>query len=149
MTDKAIDQIAEGIGDVMKAGFDEPKPIVTEAREVLVAARAIIAEPERWTQGAPAKVTQDGCLVPVYQADATCWCMTGAIELAWLRQNLDGKVKDKAEAAIWSVLFERAEINSCVIWGARRHIQLWNDNKERRHPEVLDLLDAAIEGIAV
>ena len=119
-----------------------------ETRELLVAAREIIADPERWTKGAPAKATQDGCILPVYKSDATCWCITGAIELAWLRQNANGAIKSGAVTALWHVLESRGDhvfLDKEWRW---RDLQMWNDEDRRDHPEVLELFDTAIERMA-
>jgi hypothetical protein len=47
-------------------------------REVLVAARALIARPEAWTQGALARTVENGVASSVGDF-ATCWCAEGAV----------------------------------------------------------------------
>ena len=47
-------------------------------KEILVAARAIIANEENWTQGAYAK-DKDGSSIGVNYSNAVCFCSIGAI----------------------------------------------------------------------
>ncbi len=46
--------------------------------ETLKAARALIEDPERWTQGAFAR-DAEGHSTPPCSPDAVCWCATGAL----------------------------------------------------------------------
>ena len=50
-------------------------------RDLLVEARALIARPEAWTQGAAAR-DADGEPVGVEHEDAVSWCATGALNCA-------------------------------------------------------------------
>ena len=53
-------------------------------RELLVAARAIIARPEAWTQGTGARDAA-GEPIGVEHPDAVSWCATGALDCAMYR----------------------------------------------------------------
>ncbi len=50
-------------------------------RDLLVEARALIAKPEAWTQGAAAR-DADGEPLGVEHEDAVSWCATGALNCA-------------------------------------------------------------------
>lgn len=68
-------------------------------REILIAARALIAAPEGWTQGEYAR-DADGCAVDPDNPDAVCFCALGAIERACER-GIDG---DEAIQAIQRIV---------------------------------------------
>ena len=51
------------------------------ARDILIEARALIARPESWTQGAGAR-DADGMPIGAEHPDAVSWCATGAINAA-------------------------------------------------------------------
>ena len=51
------------------------------ARDILIEARALIARPEAWTQGAGAR-DAEGEPIAVEHQDAVSWCATGAINAA-------------------------------------------------------------------
>ena len=53
-------------------------------RDILIEARALIARPETWTQGAGAR-DADGEPIGVEHQDAVAWCATGAINCAVYR----------------------------------------------------------------
>lgn len=49
------------------------------AKEILVAAKNRISDPERWTQGSYAR-TVNGYSISSWDDRAVCWCATGAID---------------------------------------------------------------------
>lgn len=92
--------------------------------DVLHRARELIAEPEHWTQGAPARDRRgDSC--DVFNKHAVSWCVVGVI----CRAGLTEARNDALEA------FAR------VIFGG---IVPWNEDPERTHAEVLAAFDRAI-----
>lgn len=50
--------------------------------EILKAAKAVIENPDKWTQGAFARDTQGNRLPGGYGDEATCFCSLGAVEKA-------------------------------------------------------------------
>ena len=47
--------------------------------ELLIKAKAVIADPKHWTQGSYAKVAEGRNVGPA-KPDAVCWCSIGAID---------------------------------------------------------------------
>lgn len=98
-------------------------------REVLIAARLLIARPERWTHGASARYA-DGLSCGPQSPHAVCWCATGAL------------------------IRVTPPFGSGLLWGALRMLRevvvmepaLYNDT--HTHAEVLIMYDRAIEATA-
>ena len=105
---------------------------MSDATDVLVAARDLIAEPERWTQGSPARDAQGnrtGWGAPA----AVCWCAVGAVEKAAESATaLSGRRSVLVEAAM-------SELRHAI---GRHAIFLFNDSHS--HAEVLAAFDKAI-----
>ncbi len=95
--------------------------------DVLRAARALIAEPERWTQGEYA-VDAEGRRVPALAPEALRFCAVGACERAGC--------KPLAGAGVIHALV------TALPAGQRSRITDFNDAHE--HSEVLALFDRAI-----
>lgn len=86
--------------------------------EKLIAARALIEDPDHWCQGANAK-DADGICCPTRSAAAVCWCAHGACIAC-----------DANDASLRQVP------------GVYGHLQTYNDS--RTHQDVLDLFTYAI-----
>lgn len=97
-------------------------------REILIAARALIEAPERWTKGEFAR-NKEGEKCHANSDAASCYCMEGAI----LSQSGKWPLKARACAIL------RASLASAIT------IPVWNDAPERTHAEVLAAFDRAIE----
>lgn len=99
--------------------------------DILCAARARIADPARWTQGACARDDEGEACVSV-STHARSWCAVGAIsyegELAYARMGLEG-----SSIALQML---RTLIGDDVM--------NWNDAPERTHAEVIAAFDQAI-----
>lgn len=91
-------------------------------KEILIAARAKIDAPERWTQGVVAR-NADGHPTYISAENAVCWCIAGAIT------SVGG---DDVACGV----FLRAT--------GTKHIGKWNDDPTRTHAEVLAAFDRAI-----
>jgi hypothetical protein len=94
--------------------------------ETLKAARQLISDPAKWTQGEFAR-DGDGDAVPVLNPRAHCFCALGAIEKtlgngAWTESN-------NAISRVCSRKFDQ---------------EVGHFNDTHTHPEVLALFDAAI-----
>ena len=95
--------------------------------KVLREARALIAKPENWTQGALARnKTNERC--DPHDKDACQWCASGAIHrVAARRISLGAQIVKLVEDAISGL-----------------HVASWNDVITREHAEVIDAFDKAI-----
>ena len=100
-------------------------------RQVLVAARELISEPERWTKVEIARNAEGNPTVASYR-DAACWCLMGAVSRC---SPYGSSVYMGALLALRSVLDDDGDT---VLVD-------FNDHPDRTHGEVLALLDRAIE----
>ena len=99
-----------------------------KTREILVAARELISQPERWTQGAYAR-DLNGLRVSPGGPNAVCWCAIGA--MAKVAGLSSGEMED-SRAAITLEL--AAESNGVIAE--------WNDASD--HESVVEAFDRAI-----
>lgn len=93
-----------------------------DALEILKVARARLDDPKNWGQGPRNK-----------RADPTTCCLAEAIEL-----SPAGKAREQACTAV--IRAAKLEIS--------RSLTNWNDAPERKHSEVIKVLDIAIERAA-
>lgn len=100
----------------------------TSPADVLLAARDLIAEPERWTRGVPARDTE-GFEVGVTNTAAAQFCMVGAVMHVTRRDCVDFGVYDKC----WPYL------------GQACGGSITGFNDRRTHADVLAAMDRAIE----
>ncbi len=102
-------------------------------KEILINARALIADPENWIHGELAKNNQ-GQTVNVSAPDATCFCTAGALIKAC------GGYPDDAHHEALSVI-------SSVVggdYGLRLYEAIYDFNDSASHAEVLEAFDRAI-----
>ena len=99
-----------------------------KAYEVLVAARELISDPARWTQGVGARDT-DGEGVNSLSEHAVCWCSIGATY-----KVTDARVND----------YQRANDVLDAVANDRGYMDVIKFNDTRSHSEVLALWDGAI-----
>lgn len=99
-------------------------------RQILVAARAKIADPGDWTKGASAR---DVCgrPSPVHDYQSVCWCATGAIRFV-SPSRLSGSA---------AIQFLRSETPFDM------GVHVFNDAPKTTHAEVLSLFDRAIAAL--
>lgn len=105
---------------------------MTTTIEILVAARALLADPARWTKGESARDLR-GKEVPPNYPSAVCWCMTGALN------------KVVRSPCMWfksEAVLSAAELLETTV---ASEITSFNDNPATTHADVLRALDAAIE----
>lgn len=98
-------------------------------KEILIAARAKIEAPERWTHGAYARDAGGREVEPTCPA-AVCWCVRGAI---------DASTRHHSSNRPASVLFSQAVAGYGPLF-----IPIWNDAPTRTHTEVIAAFDRAI-----
>ena len=102
---------------------------MSETKELLQKARALLASPEAWTQGVFARLA-DGHSAYALDPAACAWCISGAIIKA------HGSFPGPFEA-----LYRMRK----VIQASPDSLVDWNDAAGRTHAEVLAALDRAIE----
>ena len=114
--------------------------------KVLKGARDVLSDPERWTQGALAR-TASNRPVDVDDHEATCFCLFGAIAHVGigLARSSDPTATDIAGS------FVAADVVFDAIREMENYTELsvvsWNDNPDRNHAEVVQLLDTAISDL--
>ena len=97
-------------------------------KDLFIAAREVIKNPENWTQGCTAR-DKEG--VPVNLKDGCSFCTIGALAVAG---NNDGNVSDEV------LDYFRDQLG-------RPGIIAWNDSPERTHAEVLAQFDKVIDSL--
>lgn len=103
-------------------------------REVLVAARALIDTPEKWTKDRAYALDSVGHRVSSYNDDAVAFCVDGAAARAVDDETGGSKLYDQVRQAL-----KRA-----LPAGYERSIWAFNDDPATTHADVLALFDAAI-----
>ena len=110
---------------------------MTPTREILTTARALIATPDKWTQGAYRRDAAGEMCKP---ENAVCWCAVGAladiINSPNLTEDDELRIFEEARHAI-----EKA--NQITT------LESFNDAPNRTHAEVLAAFDRAIEAEGV
>lgn len=99
--------------------------------KILVRAREILEDPDRWTTLAPARTNLGSACMPL-DKHAVCWCSGGAIEKA--ARDVGGHGYDVLAAR--DVLTSVIRSGACVV--------VWNDC-EASHIDVLETFNRAIE----
>lgn len=99
--------------------------------EVLKAARSLLSEPDRWTQGTYAR-DADGKAVPPSDPAAVCFCIHGAI-LHVAPSYPDMQTRLEAVKAL-----------ADSLWVS---LVMFNDKRGRTQREVVALFDVAIAGL--
>lgn len=99
---------------------------MTTTLEILQKARATIALPENWTQGAYARNKQ-GAACSALNKTARCWCASGALHKAWQGN--------------YSVLY----VDALNILGRVAGMSIIDYNDRHTHEELLAVFDKAIE----
>ena len=102
----------------------------------LKAARALIAAPGGWTQGAFARVSPNGRIIGLKTANAACFCALGALccVKGWDKPRMGGEINALIEA------LPRVRKGSPDDGAVGRY----NDDPARTQAEVVALYDRAI-----
>lgn len=101
-------------------------------KEILIAARKLIADENNWTQGAFAR-DDSGEEVPEWEPGAVCFCSVGAVSHAY-RNNYQNQPLGSFYRDAFDALAKELKIYSTLAD--------FNDNST--HQEVLALFDKAI-----
>lgn len=102
---------------------------MTQLLDDLIAARALIDAPEKWTQGVYAR-DADGEELGFCDDSSVCFCVEGAIYTAINRGH--SSAVDTAMAALMSM-------SPCI-----QNLAQWNDAPDRTHADVMQRFDRAI-----
>lgn len=98
--------------------------------------RALLSDPKRWTQGAPARDEADGRVLPG-DTHATKWCLLGAlIKIRGLKW--EGCYLDMNKQGAWRALRQTLGSNRPGIF------EPYEFNDHNSHRVVLNLLDQTI-----
>ena len=106
-------------------------------RELLIAARDLIASPGAWTQGTYARNAL-GESTPLQGADAVCWCASGAV-----LKVLEDESWDDSSGSLWDIGLRLMQ--DVIETQSMMTVPTWNDEESRTHGEVLAMFDSAIE----
>jgi hypothetical protein len=120
---------------------------MTQLLDDLVALRALIGTPERWTQRTNARLARvEGRAVPTssHDAQAVCWCLQGGImKVTEAELQKAGSRRVEVERALNGQLVGWEPPEDLNTTDGFRYIA-WNDDPVRRHAEVVALVDRAI-----
>lgn len=110
-------------------------------KEILIAARALIADHANWTQGALARVSVTGRCTGSIDPDAHCFCASGAVVRIC---KLECKEISESYQAQWQVLYKDA-MQSLRDVNQESIINI-NDSGDRdtAHAAVIETFDKAI-----
>lgn len=98
-----------------------------KASEVLIKAKAVIADPEHWTKGAYAK-REDGTVIVPTAHSAHCFCALGAVRRV-----------EKSRGVLYS------EVGNYLNMAAAMPVDQFNDSEFTTHPMILGVFDDAIK----
>ncbi len=101
------------------------------AKDILSRAREILTPPEAWTQGASGR-DAEGYACNVHLPRACSFCLMGAVAKA------QGELKGSVEAGAGAY----QTLNRVV--GREERLDLFNDDPQRTHSEILEVFDDAI-----
>lgn len=103
-------------------------------QELLIKAKAIIADPAHWTQGTYAK-TDKGLRTDTVASDATCFCSIGACyKVTGTSLHDDEQVAQERISGAWTLLDKAADMYGGIV----------QVNDHYSHDLVLTMFDEAI-----
>lgn len=101
--------------------------------KLLRAIRERLSSPHRWTKGALAR-TSSGKATGVETAEASCWCLQGALFAECSSSELDS-----AEDSV-----RRALHNTITAYTAFTNLAFFNDALDTTHKDVLAVIDLTL-----
>jgi hypothetical protein len=127
----------------------------TNVVEVLERTRAILSQPKAWTTGVFAKDANGRTADPM-DADATCFCLIGAIKRAsygtnadtFDGQDLDSRITDQRYSNLALHATTALRIAIADEFGVEPSIPSFNDSDWREHADVLLCIDTAIKTVS-
>lgn len=124
----------------------EAAPAVT-VKQLLTAARAIIAEPIHWIKGNYATRRYTDAAGRSLDRSVNCYCAVGALRHAADQLKIP-EYKGVADAAL-ECLAAASPLAARPDLGHEGKVTVYNDEAGTRHEDVLALFDKAVEGCAV
>ncbi len=112
-------------------------------KEVLIAARQLIAQPKGWTQGTLAR-DKDGLQLSYESPEAYSFCLIGAIDRA---SGFSSKTKDTE--TLTTLEARNAALDSLANVLNTHDMALWNDRPHRTQADVICVFSVAIEVAAL
>ena len=144
-------------GDIVCERCDAAEP--GHVLDLLQATRDLIAERSAWTKRASARAHAGGLALSACATTAKCWCLLGALTMASrgplesgepMSEHVPGEAQARNEARALRAIGE-----AIARWRCRRapapvddplnEVVQFNDAPGRKHPEVLAVLDSAVE----
>jgi hypothetical protein len=115
------------------------RPIIMTERELLIAARDLLADPSRWIKGEIAQNAAGDARNPD-DPDACKWCMNGA--LIHCAGSGEWWSEERQEPTTLGIALD------CLsrITGNNLPVSAWQDREQTTHQEMLELFGKAIEG---
>lgn len=104
--------------------------------EILIAARAKIAEPERWTKGTFSRNAEGEPCAVDWGPAAVCWCALGAINATTNKMHQLYELKSAAKDAL-----------ALAVSPSHDSVAYFNDDPATTHADVLAAFDRAIAGL--
>ena len=104
----------------------------------LIAARALIDTPAKWTQGANERDSEGSSVVRLTRHPVVSRCASGAIQSS----AIEGNLNSEECASLLDHFHSTIEMRTGAYYASVMH---WNDNPERTHAEVLQAFDLAIQ----
>jgi hypothetical protein len=106
-----------------------------------------LANPRSWNQGKwAARRERNGVLVACWYAEASCWCLGGAINAELMRQvGLNGVSSTELRSAVEDALLESLSDQGFHV----NAVYLWNDDGKTSHADVIKLLQTTRERLQV
>lgn len=106
---------------------------MNEVKQVLIDAKALIANPANWTTGAAA-TTKDNEQVTIEHKDAVCFCTLGAVSRAIHNTGaVSAPLYRQSYDLLYSAVQKRVKFTSVASY-----------NDGHTHQEVMELFDEAI-----
>ena len=118
--------------------------MLLKARSVLVAARDLLSDPRRWTQGAMARRT-DGEPVDPTSGRAEQWCAVGAINRAAFRMDLPSTERHTIKALACELM--QADLELAGV--AKSHSVMHVNDSFNGHEQVMRSFSRLIFGATV
>jgi hypothetical protein len=127
--------------------------------EFLRAAKAKLADPAAWAQGfyayrpaedgwRPAELVNGTAMQKTHASDqgATCWCVRGAVMSVALNDHSSGSVEASLRAQdLLTAAYRRISKAGPSMQLTLGDVAKFNDAPVRRHADIINLLDVAIE----
>lgn len=105
--------------------------------DILAGTRELLADPKHWTKGAAARDKPNGAPLSLFHAEATCFCLTGAISRVTHDMiGLEATIRVSSLVKLAFKVPNRIPVDSLL--------EHWNDQEALSHSMMLAALDRAL-----